>query len=618
MHSMRSCRFILPRPLTAFLLALLLVPLGAAAQDAPADQVLTVFMDDEGRILSSSIEDLPVVLDPPPAPEPAPLPEAVPEVPAEKIHPELAARLGQNDATQGRKESFVVSFRDPFQIPRLEDLDPREPLDSPANTARARRNALVIGELKRQRAAFHAEKMKEIGPRFGARLEESFWLINAIMVRMPLAAVRGLAQRSDVTYIGPRYSNVPPPIGDGNALNDVIDGREEMSTDAYFNDGLGSGFIGLLDTGVHETHVQFNNPSHLGFLRDCVNGDSSCSGGNPSDDYWDHGTQSMGILTANTNQGGDYRGVTEITVDSFKVYTECSATVSQCGLDRAAAVRGFQAALNAGDRIIVAEIQDSGGQTSDITNAADNAFDAGAAVIAANGNSGPSFSTVRSPANGHKVLGVGAVDVVTLDLESSQSRGPAPDGRIKPDIQGVTNTETASNQSNTALDTFGGTSGSTPYAAGAAALYRNWLIARGYSGSPGHVYAHMIVSGQRPAFDNTYGAGLAIMITGGVSWRSSTTVANGETKNIPLDLGTTSRGELDAAIWWPESASQAHNNIDLYLYAPDGTRYSSTSAPSVFERARATGSLSGTWYIQLYGRDVPAGPQTVYWVAHAK
>ena len=81
-----------------------------------------------------------------------------------------------------------------------------------------------------------------------------------------------------------------------------------------------------------------------------------------------------------------------------------------------------------------------------------------------------------SPGSAHKVIGVGSVDVQTLALAPTQSRGPTADGRIKPDLQAPTNTETASNASDTALRVFNGTSGATPYAGGAAALARKYRV----------------------------------------------------------------------------------------------------------------------------------------------
>jgi hypothetical protein len=52
----------------------------------------------------------------------------------------------------------------------------------------------------------------------------------------------------------------------------VDDGRARMNSDPYFNLGQTGGFIGLLDTGVRFSHVQFNSPDHVDFARDCVNG----------------------------------------------------------------------------------------------------------------------------------------------------------------------------------------------------------------------------------------------------------------------------------------------------------------------------------------------------------
>ena len=85
--------------------------------------------------------------------------------------------------------------------------------------------------------------------------------------------------------------------------------------------------------------------------------------------------------------------------------------------------RGFQAAIGVLDRVIVAEMQGGGSDTSAISTAADNAFDAGAVVIAANGNNGPNSSTVNTPANAHKVIGVGNFDVQTLSQIKAKVEG---------------------------------------------------------------------------------------------------------------------------------------------------------------------------------------------------
>lgn len=603
--------------------SLLLLPLlgvSAAFAETPdnLNEIVSVTIEN-GKIVKTERRALPPTQEPVSfAPEPKAGTEEHPAGPPDKISPVVRQML--ESRPPGDKELLIVSFVDTEEVPRFPDLIPGEPRTSPANQERLLRGAQITEELKSRRAAAHAKRMKELGPRFGMKHVQSFWIIDAMIVRMPLASVKGLARRADVLYIEPAESGEEPPLGDGNALNDVIDAREIILSDAYFN--LTGGYIALVDTGVRRTHVQLTNPNRISYWRDCVNGTASyCTSPTTNLDPSDcqnsggivgHGTSSAAILAANANQGNDYRGVTQLTVDSFKVYSN-----SGCGAGEAAAVRGIEAAVGVGDRVIVAELQLNASDVSAVSSAADRAFDAGAAVIAANGNFGPGASTVRAPANAHKVIGVGAVDVQSLALMSYQGRGPAPDGRIKPDIQAPTNTETASAASDTALQVFTGTSGSTPYAGGVAALFRNWLINQGDTGAPGQVYAQMILSGQNPAVDNNYGAGLIVMPNFGTRSRGSVSITNGQTIDVPLTIsGTVSR--LDGSLWWPEGSAQAHNDIDLYLIAPNGTQYSSLLGESVFERARGTGSFSGTWTLRIHGYSVPAGPQTVYWAAQSR
>lgn len=606
---------------TFSLLSLLFAPAAFGQKPDNLDEIVSVTIDNdkiekvERRALPPTEQTVNFF------PEPKFGGEEAPAGPPEKVSPVVRRML--ESRPPGEKENLIISFVDTEEVPRFPDLIPGEPRTSPRNQDRLLRGAQITEDLKARRAAAHARRMKELGPRFGMKHVESFWIIDAMVVRMPLASVNGLARRADVLYIEPAMSGEEPPIGDGNALNDVIDGREIILSDAYFN--LTGGYIALIDTGVRASHVQFTNPNRIGYLRDCVSGTGSycttpTTSLDPSDCYnyggvAGHGTSSAAILVANANQGNDYRGVTQLTVDSFKVY---GPAAGNCGTSEAAAVRGIEAAVGVGDRIIVAELQINASDVSAVSRAADRAFDAGASVIAANGNAGDlGVGSVRAPANAHKVIGVGAVDVQSLALMSYQGRGPTADGRIKPDIQAPTNTETASAASNTALQVFGGTSGSTPFAGGTAALFRNWLINQGDTGAPGPVYAQMILSGQNPAADNDYGAGLIVMPNFGTRSRGTVSITAGQTIDIPLTIsGTVSR--LDGALWWPEGDTQPHNDIDLHLIAPNGTQYSSILELSVFERARGNGSFSGTWTLRIHGYEVLAGPQTVYWAAQSR
>ena len=528
----------------------------------------------------------------------------------ERIHPVLAKMIEENPSAV---EPVIIVLRDDIQIPRFPDLPDGVRRDSPEGQRLVAEAEALIDDLLGQRSQSTAEFLAAAAA-LGIDLPvvEQFWLINGFLSEVELGQVESLLNTPQLTYVQPRFAGEEPPQ-DGNPNNDVDDGRFRIVSDPYFNLNLTSGYIGLLDTGILTTHVLFNNPSNVDYVRDCVNGGSNCNdttaaGWNPSDDCWNHGTSSAAIIVGNNRLGNAYRGVTAVTLDSWKIY-DCS------GLDTTAAVRAFQQAIKVVDRVIVGEIQASEGENGAIALAADNAYQANAIVVAANGNYGPNAKTVTSPGLAHKAIGVGAYDVVSQAQYNDQGRGSAPDGRYKPDLQAPYNTETASNAGNNALQVFGGTSGATPYGAGAAALMRNWV--RQYkTWDIGHVYSHMMNSGTLawPNFDNTRGLGQLRMSTYYPVWWGKVSVNQGTVINIPINIGP-NRSDLRAALWWPEAQTEQHDDIDLHLLDPSGVeRAKSYSAVSIFERARVLGSLTvGKWKIRIKGYNVKSGPQTVYW-----
>ena len=524
-----------------------------------------------------------------------------------KIHPILEAavtnaELGGNLAA---KTEVVVTFTEDMNIPRFPEPKVLEPRNSPANTAARNTAAQMVSDLQNARAVNQNPKKSALVANHKAKVLEDFWLINGMVVEIPIGKVRSLAARNDIQSIEPRQTDIAPPA------NNSVDARALMVTDPYFNLNLTGGWFGLLDTGVRVSHTLLN---HYAFLRDCVTGGSDCNTGsiNTDDNCWNHGTSSMSELTANANLGNANRGVTGVYVDSFKVY-------SCAGLDRAAAVRGFQAAIPALDRVIVAEIQDTSDQNGAIAAAADAAYNAGAVVVAANGNFGPNASTVRSPGNARKALGVGAADVTTQALQAYSGRGPTLDGRYKPDILGPTNVNAASTASTTALQLFTGTSAATPNAAAATGLIRNFIRGSNFELDPGQINAFMIMTSRNQFFDNNSGAGLVRLPTNGHSWWGSVSVGTGSIVNVPIGISSTSSTVVDVALWWPESATQAHNDVDLELINPNNVIVSSSlSGPSIYEKARASsGFISGTWQVRVRSYNV-SSTQTVYYAVNAQ
>lgn len=530
----------------------------------------------------------------------------------EKISPVLLEWIAKQDP--GLIVDIIVTFQEDLRVPLLPDLRPGEDRER----GKTRREA-VIDNLRRARLESQEKLLaglRQFGDGSVFEPRESFWLVNAVSLRTQLGAIRRMAMFPPAVYFQPVEGGEPPPA-DGNNDNDLIDGRALVVSDPYFNLGLSQPWIGLLDTGVRDTHLVFNNPRHIAWLRDCVNGGPNCDatanpGYNPGDFAWNHGTCSASILTGNDRLGAAWRGATDVRLDSWQIYTAA-------GLNTTAAVRAFQAAVAAFDKVLVGEIQAAESETGAIATAADNAYNAGAIVVAANGNFGPNDATVRSPGIAHKVIGVGGFMTDGGAQYDNQGRGPASDGRYKPDIQAPTWSETASASSDTAMKVFTGTSGATPYASAVAMLARNWLNRFGTYDN-GQTYAFMILYGQQPwPYDNTAGAGRLRMAVNGHAWWGKVAVLNGQTIDIPIGVGT-GKQNFDAALWWPESAAQAHNDIDLSLLDPSGAvRARGFSAVSVFERARVAGSLSaGTWKIRIRGYSVPTLAQVVYWAAHVQ
>lgn len=526
-----------------------------------------------------------------------------------KISPVLQQLISKGEPEE--KIAIIITFQEHLKIPRLPLLGKDEDR-SKGQTTRGK----AIEALKQERQRAQAVLLKNLTEFGRFELTENFWLVNSVVGKAKLGEIKRLAESQQVVYLQPVEGGEKPPA-DANNNNDAQDGRNWIVSDPYFNIGLANPWIGLLDTGVRESHELFKSPDHIAWMRDCVNGGTNCNNSaaanfDPSDFSWNHGTSTAGILTGNNSQGNAFRGVTEIRTDSWQIY-------SAAGLNSAATVRAIQAAIAAFDKVLVGEIQANESDTGTIATAADNAYDAGIIFVSANGNFGPNSATVRSPGIAHKVLGVGGYMTDGGAQYNNQGRGPANDSRYKPDIQAPTWSETASNTSDTALKVFTGTSGATPYAAGAAMLARNWLRQFGTFDN-GQTYALMILYGQNEwPYDNTVGAGPLEMATNGYAWWGKTVVGNHINIDIPINVAS-GKSDLDVALWWPESASQSHNDIDVHLIDPNGIeRAKGYSSISVFERTGVNGSLqSGTWKIRIRGYQVPTGSQTVYWAAHIR
>ena len=299
----------------------------------------------------------------------------------------------------------------------------------------------------------------------GARVKYNYKTIDATALKMPAGNLNDLAEVPGVEMIYLDH--------EVHALLDtsipVIRGDQARST---FGVSGADVTIAVIDTGIDASHESLDDldddpatdDDKVIAFEDFVN-----SRTDPYDDNG-HGTHCAGIA-AGTGGDSDYVGVAPMSrlvgvkvLDQYGSGSEsdCIAGIEWCVLNKD--VYGIDViSISWGSHM-------NGDGTSPMELACDSAVDAGIVVCVAAGNSGPSSSTVGTPASAKEVIAVGAIEDST-DIAYFSSRGPTADGRTKPDVcaVGVDVIAPAANSGDRYV-AHGGTSMATPHVAGVAAL----------------------------------------------------------------------------------------------------------------------------------------------------
>jgi len=272
-----------------------------------------------------------------------------------------------------------------------------------------------------------------------------------------------------------------------------------------------------------------------------------------------------------------------------------------------------------------------------IEDAADHAFDAGAVVVAADGNWGAGCATsppgvvcsgatpgkprvLGVPASARRVLGIGDYDLDRGCCDPGESWNQTLDGRFKPDIQLPTTTRTAGNKDDCDLTSFGGTSAATAYAGGALAILRN-LAPRT---DPGQAYSLAILAGQEigPFSIGEKGAGHLRLFWSDHVVYDKISVSPGAPYDVTVTIPATGATSFRAAIWWPEGNQitpsggvvNTHNDIDLALMdSPEHALTSSATVPGVFERITVPSLSGGAYTLRISAKATATTAQTVYY-----
>lgn len=228
---------------------------------------------------------------------------------------------------------------------------------------------------------------------------------------------------------------------------------------AHSRDGNGV-TVALLDTGADPNHQSLKNDKILAF-KDFVN--------NQTGSYDDngHGTHCASLIAGDGDNGGVAKGAKLVVVKVMDKDGACYLSDAIRALDWCLENKDVY-----GIRVISFSVGGEGPAdgSSLLDLACNRMVDQGLVMCVAAGNSGPAPKSIVMPGDAEKVITVGAIDNRGAIFERS-SRGPAPNGEIKPDIVTL-GVDIVSAQYGTQdqYSSLSGTSMAVPQVSGAAAL----------------------------------------------------------------------------------------------------------------------------------------------------
>ncbi|MFZ5652531.1 MAG: S8 family serine peptidase [Bacillota bacterium] len=332
----------------------------------------------------------------------------------------------------------------------------------------------------------------------------------------------------------------------------------------------------------------------------------SWAGRQMADDPVGHGTHMVGTIAGSgISSGGEFRGVAPDASIYFQgILDDKGRVVPPQDVEKL-----FLPAYQANARIHVNAWGTDGNSYTESSRKADS-FVRGHPdflVIFGAGNSGPGAKTLTSEANSKNSLVVGsslsprpALDFSTgdtLDTAQFSSRGPAADGRIKPDLlaPGTSIISTRSSLVKGNLPGFPmytrmqGSSMASAVAAGSAALMREYMqremaIPRPHAAS----VKAALINGARTPETGPSGQGFGVLDLAGtvLALKEKTMALEEEIWGLPDGGIKTYKIKVEdpgspfkATLAWtdpagdPQSKSALVNNLDLIVTAPDGREY---------------------------------------------
>lgn len=335
------------------------------------------------------------------------------------------------------------------------------------------------------------EKTKKALNDAGIHIENEYLFINAFLCK---ASQREIFSLSGIEAIEHIYS-----LSVASTMMFVSKQILGLENPTYFGEGVGVAFI---DTGI-SPHCDFLiGRARVKFFKDFINGKKNFYDDNG------HGTFVCGVCCGNGALSNfKYSGVApKSDIFSLKALDKNGEASANKILDAMEWI--FDNHKKMGVQVVCMSFgSEPLGHNDPIMLGAEALWKDGVVVVAAAGNSGPEFQTIKSPGISSKIITVGGIDdnrsnnfynKENFSMADFSSRGPAF-RNIKPDVV-APSVDIISCGINKFYTYLSGTSVATPMIAGIAAL----LLERYKDASPNDVKNMILHSCQPLGFDKNF------------------------------------------------------------------------------------------------------------------
>ncbi|TWT45353.1 Serine protease AprX [Phycisphaerae bacterium RAS1] len=489
---------------------------------------------------------------------------------------------------------------------------------------------------------------KAAAEQYGALVQDYLYLVNGLVIEMPISIARQFAAHDSVQYI----EQALPQLSENNASNRARIQADQLQAAPYNLTGAGVTVL-VYDGGTaRATHQDFNGRltvhdasgqiSHATHVSGTIGGSGTANathkGMAPGVTILSYGLQSSGGIFLYTNPGdlqADYTAAfgqgADISNNSIGTNTESNGfdcnIQGDYGVTDALIDNIVRGSMGAPFRVVWANGNERQGNRCDIEGVGD-------------------YRSTAPPATAKNHITVGALNSNDDSMTTFSSWGPTDDGRLKPDISapgcqsgGDNGVTSCTNTSDTAYAVLCGTSMASPTVCGISALilqdYRVQFPGADPRNSTLKIFlAHTAADLGNAGPDYQFGYG-SVRAQAAVDFMRLGRFFEDSVSQAGTYVITTAVGagdpQLKVTMAWDDAAGTPNvnpaiiNDLDLRVFDPNNVQrfpwtlsLTTPSANAVqtvrnsvdnIEQVLVNSPMAGTWRIEVHGFNVPQGPQ---------